>query len=330
MTTRKRGKQTGRKIPRKTPGRPPIELTHMLGEGGESQVYAVRGEPELAVKIYHDHRRPEGAAAQKIAAMEEIDIEVKGTGGATLPPLAWPEQVIRVAGKDQVAGMVMPLVDLRIAVPLSHVVTPLTRAQTLGKRRISEEKFHDTRWKIARNLTRAVEAIHAAECVIGDVNDDNILTNPQTGDISIVDCDSFQIMDRENRRIHRCRVGRAEYTPPELLEQLSRSVCGSNRCRKSREEGRHKPDFSCLERRPEHDMFGIGVILFKLFMNGAHPYSQRNLTGTGGNTTLKDLIQQRKYPYNPMSAGKNVTGVNADLYENLPQQLKQMFHRTFA
>ena len=145
-----------------------------------------------------------------------------------------------------------------------------------------------------------------------------------------MDCDAFQIMDRKNRVIHRCKVGRPEYTPPELLTQLSKDVCSAGRCRRSREEGRHKPDYSCMERLPAHDMFGVGVILFKLFMNGAHPYNQRNPAGTGGTSTLKDLIAQSRYPYSLDSAKEEVTQANAKQYRDLPVELRSMFHKTFA
>ena len=35
-----------------------IEVAHLLGSGGEGEVYAVKREPDLAIKIYHENRRP--------------------------------------------------------------------------------------------------------------------------------------------------------------------------------------------------------------------------------------------------------------------------------
>ena len=329
MTNQERGEHYGKEIQRKN-GLPPLELTHLLGSGGEGNVYAVAGEPTLAVKIYKPERMPTGAAAQKLTAMENIQIKVKGMETANIPPLAWPQQVIKEIAKDQVVGLVMPRVDKGIAPPISHILTPTTRKITLRKHGTSEGTFLKMRWKIAKNLTTVVEAIHDAGCVIGDVNDENILTNPATGEISIVDCDAFQIADKTNKIIHRCRVGRPDYTPPELLEQINRATCTSATCRKAREQGRHKPDYSCLDRLPSHDMFGISVIIFKLFMEGAHPFTQRNSSGTGATGALKNLIEQRRYPYDLHSAKANVTKANADRYRNLPIQLRTIFHRTFS
>ena len=328
MTSRRQGRHTGRVIPRKSSGAS-IQLSHLLGSGGEGEVYAVKDDPTLAVKIYHDNRVPEGAAARKLTAMENIEIDLEGVNGGTLPPLAWPKQVIKVRGEEKVAGMVMPLVDQEISIPLSHTLTPTVRFGSLAKRGISQAKYLENRWRIAQNLAAAVEAVHEAGCVIGDVNDENVLTNPVTGEISIVDCDTFQIMDRERRTIYRCKVGRPEYTPPELLAELDKDRC-EKRCHRLQEEGPHKPNYSCLERLSDHDMFGVSVILFKLFMNGAHPYNQRSSSSNSGTSTLKDLIQQNRYPYNLNSAMNEVTPANAKQYRELPAELRSMFHKTFA
>lgn len=327
MTSQEQGKHTGRIIPRRTQG-PPVVLSNLLGSGGEGEVYAVRDDPTLAVKIYHDHRMPGGEAAQKLTAMETIDIDLRKVKAKTLPPLAWPKQVIKVSGRDKVVGMVMPRVDLNLAPPVSNILTPMVRSGLLAKRGISETAFLETiRWRIADNMMEVVRAIHKAGCLIGDVNDNNILANPETGEISIVDCDAFQIADRRNKVIHRCKVGKAEFTSPELLAQLNKEACEAGRCRRYREEGRHKPNYSCLDRHPRHDMFGVSVILFKLFM-GVHPYSQRS--GDGGESKLEDLIRKRQYPYEHDWAKARAHPRNAKRYRELPAKLRLMFHRTFA
>ena len=329
MTTPQKGRHTGRRIPRKDRNGS-IELAHILGAGGEGEVYAVRGDSSLAVKIYHEHRRPKGPMVEKLAAMERTGIRIMGEERAELPPLAWPRQVVQEKGKDQVVGIVMPMVDRLRTVPIAHTLTPTTRRNVLGKHGTNEERFRETRWAMARNLISIVRALHKAGCLIGDVNDENILTNPSNGEISIVDCDAFQVTDYDNKTIHRCKVGRAEFTAPELLDQLGKRLCDSKTCGKFNEEGKHKPEYSCLKREAGHDMFGISVILFKLFMNGAHPYNQKTAAISGSNSTLKDLIAARKYPYTPQEASDTVTAANARLYQELPGHLKTMFHRTFA
>ncbi len=329
MRGNRNGQRTGLKISWRERNTT-IEVAHLLGAGGEGEVYAVRQHPELAVKIYHEHRRPKGPMAQKLSAMETIQPDFSKDLPARLPRVAWPTKVIKQKGGDQVTGIVMPLVDRTRTDPISHVLNPTIRKVSLTRHRITEQDFKKNRRAIAQNIITAVKGLHAAGCVMGDVNDENILVDPTSGEISIVDCDAFQITDYRNRTIHRCKVGREQFTAPELLTQLARQKCQSKTCAKSREAGAHRPDYSCLDRQPEHDMFGIGVILFKLFMNGAHPYNQKTKPSSGSGSTLKELISRRQYPYDRNGPKDNVPGVNQRLYRELPQNLKTLFLRTFA
>lgn len=322
-------KHTGREI--KWPERNrTIVVAELLGEGGEGQVYAIRNDPGLAVKIYHEDRRPQGHMAQKLTAMEEKPPDFSHATPTNIPRVAWPTKVIKVRDGQQVIGTVMPLVDRSRTLPISHILTQTTRKISLPKHRVSESHFQAKRWDIAQNIITAVKALHAIECVIGDVNDENIMVDPGSGEISIVDCDAFQIKDYRNRTIHRCKVGREQFTAPELLTTLSQKQCRSRTCRKRSEQGKHKPDYSCLDRRPEHDMFGIGVILFKLFMNGAHPYNQKTDPSISSGATLKDLISSRQYPYDKNGPGRNATEINRRRYNELPPELQNLFLRTFA
>lgn len=325
--SKNRGNHSGMKIYWKEKKKT-IEVAHLLGAGGEGEVYAVRGEPTLALKIYHEDRRPKGPMSQKLSAMEANQPDFTRSPQTRLPRVAWPNKVINLNG--QVAGIVMPLVDRNRTDPISHVLNPTTRKLSLPKHGVSDKDFKKSRWKIAQNIITGVKGIHATGSVIGDVNDENILVDPKSGEISIVDCDAFQITDYRNRTIHRCKVGREQFTAPELLTQLAEQQCQARVCAKGREMGSHRPDYSCLNRQPEHDMFGIGVILFKLFMNGAHPYNQRTSTNASSNSALKDHIAARRYPYTPQRAKSEVTPGNTKLYQELPDELKQLFYQTFV
>lgn len=329
MSNQQNGRHTGRNI--NWPERnTTIELAQILGTGGEGEVYSVRRHPELAVKIYHENRRPQGPMAEKLSAMEAITLDFAPAPATTIPRVAWPEKIIKLAKGQQVIGMVMPLVDRSRTDPISHFLTLTTRQISLPKHRVNHHDFDRIRPIVAQNIITAVKAIHKSNCVIGDVNDENILVDPSTGETSIVDCDAFQVTDYKNRTVHRCKVGREQFTAPELLQELSRTRCRSTNCRRGREEGPHRPDYSCLDRKPDHDMFGIGVILFKLFMNGAHPYNQKTDPASSKNSTLKDLISSRQYPYQKHAPTGRVAPLNQKLYNQMPDNLKDLFFRTFA
>jgi len=104
-------------------------------------------------------------------------------------------------------------------------------------------------YRTAANLCVMIASIHAKGYVIGDINESNILVN-RDALVTIVDCDSFQVTD-EQGIIHRCHVGKPEFTPPEL----------------------QGVSFKEVDQSADHDLFGLGVLLFQLLMNGFHPFA---------------------------------------------------------
>jgi DNA-binding helix-hairpin-helix protein with protein kinase domain len=97
-------------------------------------------------------------------------------------------------------------------------------------------------------LARAFEVLHGRNIIVGDVNSSNIFVNKDST-THLIDCDSFQI--RYNGSVLRCNVGVAEYQPPEF-------------------QGR---DLSLIDRLPQHDLFGLAVMIFQLLFVGKHPFA---------------------------------------------------------
>jgi DNA-binding helix-hairpin-helix protein with protein kinase domain len=104
--------------------------------------------------------------------------------------------------------------------------------------------------RAASNIARAVASVHALSCVIGDVNHSGFLVSDKAT-TTLIDCDSFQILAANKKFL--CQVGTPEYTPPEL--QGAR--------------------FDRVERSPNHDNFGLAVLLFQILFMGRHPFSGR-------------------------------------------------------
>ncbi|MFN5263992.1 MAG: protein kinase domain-containing protein [Pseudanabaena sp.] len=135
--------------------------------------------------------------------------------------------------------------------------------------------------RTARNLARAVRSVHSRGYVIGDVNESNVLV-AEDAIVTLVDTDSFQVND--GTTVYRCTVGKPEYTPPELQGMSFRDV----------------------DRSVEHDLFGFGVLIYQLLMEGTHPFGGV-FTGQGEAPELKERIKaghfphgRRGIPYNPM------------------------------
>ncbi|HEV2735870.1 MAG TPA: TonB family protein, partial [Longimicrobiaceae bacterium] len=90
----------------------------------------------------------------------------------------------------------------------------------------------------------------------------------------LIDTDSFQVRDPASGVVFRCPVGRPEFTPPELRE--------------------HR--FAEVDRAPEHDRFGLGVLVFQMLMEGTHPFAGR-WRGEGEPPAVQERIAAGHFPY---------------------------------
>jgi len=237
-----------------------IPLGREVGRGGEATVYRLPGRPDMAAKVF-DRQAPsrdEGKLAWMVSHPPENPPDAHGHVS-----IAWPQELL-YDERRRFVGYLLPYV--RNAVSLLHVINPRLRARTLP----------DFDWRYlhraARNLSAAVDAVHARGYVIGDVHDGNVLVTPGAL-VTLIDDDSFQVWTGDGR-LYPCPVGRAEYTPPEL-------------------QGR---SFARVARTVEHDRFGLGVLIFQLLMGGSHPFRARWL-GSGDPLPLEERIRRGCFPY---------------------------------
>ncbi|MGP6190364.1 MAG: hypothetical protein ACLPSH_09860 [Vulcanimicrobiaceae bacterium] len=146
---------------------------------------------------------------------------------------AWPVGMLYEGARP--VGFTMP--RLNSQAPLHELLGP-KRRQML---------FPDANWKFlihtAENVARAFEVLHGRGVIVGDVNSSNLVVYRDSM-TQFIDCDSFQVA--ANGTVFRCRVGVAEYQPPEL----------------------HGKDLSRVDRMPQHDLFGLAVMIFQLLFVG--------------------------------------------------------------
>ena len=124
--------------------------------------------------------------------------------------------------------------------------------------------------RTAANLARAVASVHLSNCVIGDINHSGILVSPKTI-VALIDADSFQFVGAGQKFL--CRVGVPEYTPPELQGKSLAQVV----------------------RTPDHDAFGLAVVIFQLLFMGRHPFV--GSVRTGEIPPLHENIRNFRYVY---------------------------------
>lgn len=259
--------------------RRPLQLGAEVGRGGEGAVYAVQGQAQVVAKIYAQPPDPE--RVDKLSAM----VELFHLTPSLADWCAWPQSLLRDEG-DVVRGFLMPRVqDHR---PAHDVYNPEQR----------KAAFPLAAWdflvRTAANCARMFATLHEAEVVVGDVNERNLLIG-RDATVSLVDCDSFQL--HRGPRLFRTAVGVVDYTPPEL----------------------QGADFATIVRTPNHDRFGLAVLLFKLLFLGRHPFSG----GATGDLSL--AIREKRFDYAELSGRMRhlvpLTSVSS--------RLQELFHAAF-
>jgi WD40 repeat protein len=249
-----------------------IEPILELGAGGEARIYSLRQELSFVAKVYHE---PTDEKSHKLTVMlaHPPHDPMADLGHVSI---AWPNDLL--IGNVKIVGFLMPrVIGMRAIIDFYNP----------GTRRKNCPLFsYQYLYRTARNLSSAFRALHESGYIIGDVNESNILAS-DTSLVTLVDTDSFQVRDPQSGAIYRCPVGRPEFTPPELQSEYFRDV----------------------DRIPEHDLFGLAVLIFLLLMEGTHPFAgiYRNsgdppLYGERISSGHFTYSVKQKVPYRPAKA----------------------------
>jgi DNA-binding helix-hairpin-helix protein with protein kinase domain len=263
----------------------------LLGRGGEASIYAVPGRTDLAAKIYHN---PTEEQAGKLAAMLAAPPVAPPRRGQHVA-IAWPIGRLLEPGDEQrVIGYLMPRVED------AHLIWEVYNP---GVRRSLYPHFHQgSLLRAARNLAAVVRTLHECGYVVGDLNESNVLVDAQ-GLVTLVDVDSFQVPGRD--RLHRCRVGRPEYTPPEWQGAA----------------------FAEIDRSPEDDAFALAVLIFQLLMQGVHPFAGTSTAGEPD--SLAARIAAGHWPYAWGRVGPIQPSPHAPPWFALPPSVQELVRRCF-
>lgn len=268
----------------------PVQLGIELGRGGEGSVFdAPSAGKDIVAKVYHSAVPPEKRA--KLQAMSSV-------GDSYLRQIsAWPSRLLLTPLKGPVVGFLMPKVSGYE--PIHHLYSPAHRKQLFPKADFA------LLVATARNVAAAFDSIHAHGHVIGDVNQGNIVVTGNST-VKLIDCDSFQITDKGV--VHICEVGVPHFTPPEL---------------------QHLKSFRGITRTPNHDNFGLAVLVFHLLFMGRHPYSGRFLGS--GDMSLEKAIAEYRFAYGPNNKSRLMdVPPTAPPLELLPDSMRRMVESAFS
>jgi DNA-binding helix-hairpin-helix protein with protein kinase domain len=234
--------------------------------------------------------QPSPERAEKLKAMMNDPPIV---GGGTPVSFAWPLDRLLTAGGECV-GYVMPLAKDKLR--LSTVYDPSTRPRWAD---------HTFLLRTAKNVAVAVSALHRHGYVVGDLKGENLLVGPDAS-VAVVDTDSVQV--RATGQVFRCEVGTDDFTPPEILQA-----------------GLAYRDF---DRHPHHDTFGLAVLIFRLLMDGNHPFAARYI-GSGARPPLKERIIQGHWPYSSNRTGTVLPRRQAPPFASLSLHIQRLLRECF-
>ncbi len=117
------------------------------------------------------------------------------------------------------------------------------------------KQFPKADWRFlvhaAGNVARAFAAMHACGLIVGDVNHGNLFVAADAT-VRFIDADSMQVA--QGARRWPCEVGVGTHQPPEMQGLAS---------------------YRGVVRTPNHDNFGLAVLIFQVLCMGRHPFSGR-------------------------------------------------------
>lgn len=276
-----------------------IHLGSQIDKGGEGTIYLIQGYPSEVAKIYTKFQPPE--VHRKILAMlQNLPHDPTINGPTKHRSIAWPSDILYLdRQKKQFAGFMMPRIDMKIFKKILNYISPDDRVKSfMGG--FTWLHLYTT----AYNLASCVAAIHERDYCIGDLNESNVLVQPTTP-LTVIDCDSFQVQDSSSGKIWRCKVGKPEYTAPELLGKKYEDV----------------------DRTHETDCFALAIMIFQLLMEGFHPYQA---TGSLVNNAplTHDKIRQGIFAYST-SIKEIAPPPDAPSFDILHPEIRSLFLRCF-
>ncbi len=274
-----------------------LTLVHTGKHGGEGDIYLVQEDRSLCAKIFHQNR--DRAVLQKKI---QVMISSPPADHNSFSSLAWP-QALLYADQEQkdFIGFLMPYID-RNDFSESHVLFDPGEQH----RFFSDRGTFRNLLAVALNLSGIVSAVHQKGHCIGDLRDTNILV-AKNARVAIIDCDSFQIKDWETGSVYPTTVGSPEYLPPELTSGATGLTCGDRR---------------------GADLFALSIIIFRLLMDGVHPYQARG-PGVRAAPTTRAKIILGLFPYH--AGNKAVKPPEcAPPYRRIPPSLQRLFYRCFV
>jgi serine/threonine protein kinase len=281
-----------------------VILAKRLGSGGQGEVFALVEPDGYVLKRYFDAeigRDP--SLPDRLTVMANAMPARTRSAESDHILLAWPTDLVESG--DHFIGYLMPLIDRSKTLPLHRVANPSDGRRSSSTSASRWARHIDWSYLVtaAANLALALQVLHQAGVVIGDFNENNVLVW-RDARVTLLDCDSMQITAASGRH-YLCRVGRAEFTPPELF----------------------RANWGHTVRAPSSDLFALAIHIHQLIMEGEHPF-RGVWSGPDEKPTGQDLALEGVWAYggDPRLRPRPRAVSN----EILSPEIQALFSRAFA
>lgn len=245
---------------------------------------------DLVAKVYH--QAPDNQKQAKLSFM------ARAADKELLSYTAWPQETLHAKPNGPVVGFLMGKVAGKQ--PVHEIYSPAHRRQEHPNLAL------DFLIYVARNIAAAFDVLHSHGHVLGDVNQGNVMVGVDSK-VVLIDSDSYQI--NAHGTLHLCEVGVGHFTPPEL-------------------QGIHS--FRGVTRTPNHDNFGLALLIFHLLIGGRHPFAGV-ATGVGIGEQLETDIKAYRYAYGPDAASRGLSPPPRCVPIGiLPLAMRNMFYTAFT
>lgn len=160
---------------------------------------------------------------------------------------------------------------------------------------------------VANSLCKIVYNVHRMGYVIGDFNDLNIIVDPKTNNVCLVDADSFIFNN------YTIEIGRPEMLPKEIVE-----------IQKKMKETKEQLNISYNE---DTDDYALAVHLYKLF-TGCYPYIHKNrMEDPSDDSSIAYAVLNQRFPLiNPTCMQPN----HFFPLKTIPKDLAQLLSKAFS
>ncbi len=279
-----------------------VVIGRRLAAGGEGEVFAVSSPQGFVFKKYRPATFSRDAGLERrlntMVRYPPREWRESRTGHVTL---AWPHEVVL---QDRgFVGFLMPAIDMGNTVSLHRVTNPSDRRNASGTTSWAQGFNWHYLVRAATNLAQATHVLHESGVVVGDFNESNVRVT-RDARVTLLDCDSMQISAPDTGERFFCRVGRPEFTPPELIHA----------------------DWSTTVRHPSSDLFALAIHVYQLLLEGEHPF-RGAWTGAGDKPPVPELAREGLWAHK--AGGPLKPRPSAIPIGLLPDAIVEMFRVTF-